>query len=136
MAQKGDSFEIVLQEAHADWGEHRYTNSRARRDGEGYIRIPREYAVKYCLYNENGTGRKDVLGKNIFNCVSVDGIFRGMLKSQGNSGNGDIYAKQFAGNNDLRAVGTWYREMKAEIGDVVKVVFVSPTDIEIELIRK
>lgn len=136
MAQKGDFFEIVLQEAHADWGEHRHTSSRAKRDGEGYIPIPKEYAVKYCLYNENGTGKRDILGKNVFNCVSVDGRFCGMLKSQGNSESGDIYAKQFAGNNDLRAVGTWYKKMNANIGDVVRVVFVSPTDIEIELIRK
>lgn len=135
MAKKGDCFEITLNESHYDWGEHRYTGSRTKRPGEGYIPIPAACAREYKLYNGNKTASKDVLGENIFNCRSTDGKFCGVIKSQGCGEEGDIYAKQFAGNNDLRAIGTWYKEAGASIGDRVKVEFVSPTDIEITLIR-
>lgn len=135
MAKKGDSFEITLKKSHYDWGEYRHTDSRTKRSGEGYIPIPIACARSYKLYNGNKTAKKDVLGENIFNCRSTDGKFCGVIKSQGCREKGDIYAKQFAGNKNLKAIGSWYKEVGASIGDRVRVEFVSPTDIEITLIR-
>lgn len=135
MAKKGDFYEVPVKPSHEDWGRVRHTDSRPEREGEGYIAIPAKYARDFELLNGNGTGNKDILGKNIFNCRSTDGKFTGVLKSQGNQAD-NRYAKQFAGNNDLKALGTWYKEIGASEGDMVRVEFTSPTDIEITLIRK
>lgn len=134
MAKAGDFYIVTLEKAHLEWGTHRYTGSRPRIYGEGYLHIPRHIATSFSLYNSNYTEGSNVLGVNVFNCVSADGLFKGVLKAQGNSGKGDIYAKQFSGNNNLQALGNWYSAVGAKIGDCVKVSWTSPTDIIIELI--
>lgn len=133
MAKTGDSYIVTLEKAHLEWGTHRYTGSRQQIYGEGYLQIPRQIAVKFSLYNSNYTGGDDVLGLNIFNCTSADGLFNGQLKAQGNAKRGDVYAKQFSGNNDLQALGSWYNAIGAQIGNKVKVRWISSTDIIIEL---
>ena len=40
MAQAGQNYTITLQQAHLEWGTHRYTDSRGVVYGEGYIPIP------------------------------------------------------------------------------------------------
>ena len=134
MANAGDYYIVTLEKAHLEWGTHRYTGSRPQIYGEGYLHSPRQVAHAFSLYNSNYTGGVDVLGVNVFNCTSVDGLFNGQLKAQGNSGRGDIYAKQFSGNGDLQALGSWYSAIGAQIGDRVEVLWTSPTDIRIELI--
>ena len=134
MAKAGDSYIVTLEQAHLEWGTHRYTGTRPQIYGEGYLHIPRQIARALSLYNSNYTGGADVLGKNIFNCTSVDGLFTGQLKAQGNSESGDVYAKQFSGNNNLQALGRWYSAVEACIGDRVKVEWTSPTDIRIQLL--
>lgn len=131
MANSGDSYIVEVKQAHLEWGEHRYTNSRGIVYGEGYIAIPAEYAYKYDLLNNNGTGKKDILGKNLFRCESADGLFRGVLRAQGDQANAE-YAKQLAGDKYLKAVGSWYSQIDAKVGDLVKVTWLSPTDIVIE----
>lgn len=134
MANAGDSYTVTLTRAPLEWGTHRYTGSRNRIYGEGYIPIPSNVARMYELYNGNGTGNLDVLGENIFRCVSADGVYRGVLRAQGCKRAGDIYAKQFSADGDLKAVGSWYASMGADIGDEVRVTWISPTDIEIEIL--
>lgn len=134
MAVTGDSYIVELKRAHLEWGTHRYTGTRNEIYGEGYLHLPRQYAERFEIYNSNYTGGDDILGINIFNCRSVDGLFEGVIKAQGCSGSGDIYAKQFSVNGDLRALGDWYGAVGAEIGDRVRVTWTSPTDIEIELL--
>ena len=102
MAKIGDSYIVTLEKAHLEWGTHRYTGSRSQIYGEGYLRIPRQVACEFSLYNSNFTGGADVLGVNIFNCTSADGLFKDQLKAQGNSRRGDVYAKQFSGNNSTK----------------------------------
>lgn len=135
MAERGDSYTVSLKPSHLAWGTYRYTDTRDTIPGEGYIPIPSDVARNLNLKNQNGTGGIDILGVNIFNCVSVDGRFRGQLKAQGNHYAGDIYAKQFSGNDDLKALGDWYRILGANVGDEVSVTWISDTDIEIELIK-
>ncbi|MBQ9111680.1 MAG: hypothetical protein IJY06_10015 [Oscillospiraceae bacterium] len=133
MANTGDTFTIVLKRPHLEWGSYRYTNSRGVVYGEGYIPIPASDAYHIGLLNSNGTGGRDVLGQNIFNCRSADGFFFGELKAQGNQADA-AFAKQFAGNDDLKAIGDWYYAIGANVGDRIRVRWVSPTDIIIEKI--
>lgn len=135
MAKRGDSYIVSLKPSHLAWGTHRYTDTRDTIPGEGYIPIPSEVARDLNLQNQNGTGGLDILGVNIFNCVSVDEHFRGQLKAQGNHYAGDIFAKQFSGNDDLKALGDWFNILDAKVDDEVKVSWVSDIDIEIELIK-
>ena len=134
MTQRIGSFTVTVQKAHLEWGVHRYTNSRGVVYGEGYILIPASCARKYNLLNLNGTNGEDIFGDNIFYCHSADGTFSGMLRSQGCHEAGDKYAKQFAGDKNLKAVGDWYYSQGVQIGDRVKVTWVSDTEVCIEVL--
>lgn len=134
MAKAGDQFIVELRETHLGWGTHRYTYSRDIIKGEGYIPIPSDYANLFQLYNSNKTTGLDVLGVNIFNFTTSDGFLSGILKSQGCSDRGSVYAKQFSVNDDLKALGTWYTYVNMQVGDKVEVRFTSPTDIVIRKI--
>lgn len=134
MASTGDSYTVELRETHLDWGNYRNTMTRNRIDGEGYIPIPLHEAMRINIYNSNFAGNR--LGYNLFRCRSADGFFDDIvLKAAGNKERGDIYAKQFQGNGDLKALGKWYSYCSAKPGDVVKVTWESPADIVIELIK-
>ena len=132
MPRAGDYFIVELKRSHIDWGNHRYTDTRDPIDGEGYIPIPVNYARRFGIYNSNHSNTG--LGYNLFNCISSDGYFEGVLKAAGSKEAGDIYAKQFEGSGDLKALGRWFSEYGARVGDQVKVQWVSPTDIIIELL--
>ena len=81
----------------------------------------------------SGTNGQDILGQNIFRCTSADGHYSGYLKSQGNQDD-DRFAKQFAGNDNLKAIGDWYYAVGANIGDQIRVTWITPNDIVIEKI--
>ena len=129
MANRGDSYIVSLRNTHLDWGEYRYTGSRKPIPGEAYIPIPNEFAKRFNLLNTNGTDGKDVLGKNIFRYKTADGRQSGVLRAQGNSERGDIYAKQFSADKDLKKLGTWLRDIGASVGTEIKVEWISPYDI-------
>ncbi len=131
MAQAGDFYTVTLKKAHLEWGTHRYTNSRGKVYGEGYIKIPSDAAYSFGLLNSNGTSYKDILGQNLFYCKSKDGLYEGILRAQGDQ-NDTRYAKQFSADNDLKAIGSWYSAINANVGDVVQVTWISPTEIIIE----
>lgn len=132
MPKAGDYFVVELKPSHIDWGNYRHTDTRGAIDEEGYIPIPINYARSLGIYNSNYsyTG----LGYNLFNCKSADGYFAGVLKAAGSKEAGNIYAKQFEGDGDLKALGRWFKKCSAKVGDKVKVQWVSPTDIIIELL--
>jgi len=132
MANTGDSFEIVLSQSHIAWGTYRFTNSREPISGEGYIPIPLNEARRLGLFNGNGTNHVDIWGGNLFECESVDGYFHGILRAQGARSSGDIYAKQFAGSGDLKALGRWYTQIDAKPGDRIRVYWISKVKIQIE----
>ncbi|NFG28491.1 hypothetical protein FC777_15545 [Clostridium botulinum] len=127
MAVAGNSYTLTLNQAHLQWGTHRYTGSRGLIYGEGYLPIPAHVARSFNLYNSNfqSTG----LGFNEFNCISADGSFSGVLKSAGCSTKGDIHAKNFQGSGNLKALGNWFANINAQVGDHVEVTWTSPTDI-------
>jgi len=132
MAKAGDSYKVKLKMAHLGWGTYRTTNTRDPREGEAYIQIPIEVARRFNLLNSNGTGGRDVWGENLFRCTSSDGFFSGVLRAQGGSFAEATYAKQFSGDKNLRAVGDWYDAIGAQVGDIIKVTWVSNVDVVIE----
>lgn len=134
MAQKGNRYVITLNASQLGWGVERYTNSRQRRKGEAYLAIPINCAREFGLYNSNQTNGLDVPGVNIFNCISADGFLSCQLKSQGCRKEGDVYAKQFSGNNNLQTLGNWYEHINAQVGDEIEVYFHSAYDIELTLL--
>lgn len=134
MAKRGDSYVVTLKRAHLEWGTHRYTHTRDRIYGEGYLPIPASRARAFEIYNSNSIGGRDELGVNIFNCQSADGFLNCILKAQGCSTAGSIYAKQFSVADDLRALGDWYEYIGAVVGDRVRVTWISDTDIVLEKI--
>lgn len=137
IAKAGDLYDIELKPSHIEWGEYRHTNTRDIRDNEGYIPIPKNKAIEYGILNSNGTKNKaDVMGINLFKCVSADGYYKGILKAQGSSTAGDIYAKQFSGSGDLQAIGNWYKAVNAKVGDIVRVEWISPTEVVIEILHQ
>lgn len=134
MAKAGDSFTIVLKQTHLEWGSYRYTHSRDVIYGEGYIPIPSKFAYEYKIYNSNF--EKTGLGYNIFNCKSEDGYFKGQIKAGGCSKKGEIYAKQFHGLKNLKALGDWFGYCDAKVGDIIEVKWISNTDVIIKHFKK
>lgn len=130
MPQQGDSFiSNPLSQTHLGWGTLRYTDSRTPIDGECYIPIPAKDARRIGIYNSNNNGNG--LGLNEFNCASSDGFFTGKLKSAGCARRDDIYAKNFHGSGDLKALTPWFRHCNVQVGDCIQVLWTSSTDIVI-----
>ncbi len=136
MATRGDSFTVTLGKTHIDWGRHRYTDSRDPIPNEGYIPIPAHIARRFNIMNSNATSRQDVLGSNIFHCQSTDGFLKGLLKAQGGSVKGAIYAKNFSIQGNLKIIGRWLAHMNAQVGDSVQFSWISSTEVIIELLKK
>lgn len=133
MARAGDFYVITLKKPHLEWGSYRHTDSRGTVYGEGYIPIPAPEAYSFNLLNQNGTHYTDVFGQNLFNCRSADGHFSGVLRAQGNQSD-ERYAKQLAGNKDLKALGDWFYAIGASEGDQVRVTWINSTDVIIEMV--
>ena len=134
MPRAGDSYIITLRENHLAWGTYRYTATRTPRRGEAYLPIPIVYARRFNVYNSNYTAGRDILGENIFHCTSYDGFLDADMKAQGAIREGEIHAKQFSVNDDLTAIGAWYRHVGAQPGDQVEVRWTSPVNMTIRLI--
>lgn len=135
MANTGYSYVIRLSKSHLEWGTHRYTGSRDAIYGEGYIPIPAKVARDQDIFNSNGTGDQDILGQNIFKCSSADGYLNGVvMRAQGCTQAGSIYAKQFSANGNLKVLGQWYQHMNCQVGDSVRVTWTAPNQILIEKI--
>ncbi len=119
MPKKGDEYTVALGKTHLGWGTHRYTTTRDVIYEEGYLKIPKPVAEKFDIYMSNK------VGVNIIYNFSTNE----KLKASGCSTKGDIYAKNFAGNGDLKLLGKWFTHIKAKVGDEIKISFTSPTDI-------
>ena len=133
MPQQGDAYTISLINSHLNWGTYRNTHTRNRIYGESYIPIPRKIATSFGIYNSNYNPDLE-LGVTLFRCVSSDGKFNGFLKASGSLAAGDVYAKQFQGLGDLKALGSWFSAVNAQVGDKIKIEWTSSTDIVISLL--
>ena len=123
MPNTGDMYHVEIKPSHIDWGRYRYTTTRDRIAGEAYVKIPKEYAVDY-----------DIHVGDLYTAIFSDGFPSFIVRAAGNSVAGDIYAKQFQGDGDLKAFGRWYASVGAQVGDTVRVEFVSPRIVKFELI--
>lgn len=124
----GDNFITTLKKAHLEWGTYRHTSSRGLIYGEGYLQIPAKIARQLQIYNSNQVG---VITE--YNCNSIDGFLQNViLKASGCSRVGNVFAKQFHGSGDLKVLGDWFHHINASIGDRIKILWVTPTDITIE----
>lgn len=70
-----------------------------------------------------------------FTATFADGFPSFAARAAGNSTAGDILAKQFQGDGDLKAFGRWYANSGAEIGDTVRVTFTAPDVVLFELLK-
>lgn len=127
MPKAGDTFTVILKPSHLGWGTYRYTDSRDPIYGEGYIKIPRNYAISFGIYNSNNPSANPR-----YKCKAINGTFSGVLLAQGCGQKGDIYAKQFAEEGNLKGLGYWYRSVNAQVGGQVKVTFTSADSLTIE----
>lgn len=127
MACSGDKYIVKLSETHLMWGTYRYTSSRDRIYGEGYIKIPLGEAKRIGMYNSNNS--KTGLGYNEFRFKTSDGFLEGILKSSGCSQAGNCYAKNLHVSGNLKGLGKWFAHVNAIPGDLVEVKFLSPIDI-------
>lgn len=124
MPNTGDTFITTLKQAHLEWGVHRHTNSRGIVFGEGYLQIPASIARNLNITNSNSPNN------NVYLCSSNDGFLNNVnLKATGCSHAGSIYAKQFHGSGNLQLLGSWFHHINAQIGDQVRIDFISPSEI-------
>lgn len=133
MPSTGDTYVVRLKPSHLGWGDYRYTNSREIIYGEGYIPIPKAYAYAFSIYNSNHYPQG--LGTNLFSASSNDGFLQEVaLLAQGCSTAGDEYAKQFSVQGNLQIIGRWYASQRATTANSIRVTWISPTEIELEII--
>lgn len=130
MPQIHDYYIVRLRASHLRWGTYRHTRTRPLIYGEGYIPIPRRIATVFNIYNSNVSCNYSPL----YDCVSLDGFYKGQLLAQGSCKKGDIYAKQFAEHNNLKGLGQWYMQVGARYGDYVLVYFTSHNSLSIALL--
>lgn len=133
MAIAGNTYTVQLGPSHLGWGNHRHTNTRNIIYGEGYIPLPIPTARSFNIYNSNNTNTG--WGYNLFHASSIDGFLNNVpLLAQGSETAGDIYAKQFSVQGDLRMIGTWYARLNATPNNSIQVIWTSPTDILLQII--
>lgn len=126
MPHTGNYYIATLKKTHVRWGTHRTTLSRPKIKDEGYIPIPSKYAKAFNITNVNNLK----IRSNIYKFSTSDGFFKDeKLKASGSSVAGNIYAKNLHGNNNLKLLGIWFKNIQATIGDQIKVEFVSPEEI-------
>lgn len=134
MAQKGDTYTVQLKLPHLNWGDYRNETNREIVHDEGYIPIPKEHAKEFGIFNSNNINSG--LGYNLFYASSLDGFLDNvLLLAQGSQRSGDIYAKQFSVQGDLKMIGKWYQNQNATLDDSVRVSWISPTEIILEIVR-
>lgn len=125
MPAAGNYFIVSLKKTHTGWGTYRKTNSRPKIRNEGYIPIPSKYAKSFNITNLHNKRQS-----NVYKFSTSDGFIKDKeLKASGNRKKGDVYAKNLHGNGNLKLLGTWFKHIAVEIGDNVKVEFISPDEI-------
>lgn len=129
MPKAGDSFVVEVLDIHVGWGTYpkRRSPTRSSTPGEGYIKIPKPEAIKFNIFNSNMMGANTLYSVTTKNGCPIEE----MLLAQGCSQQGDIYAKQFSAQGNLKAIGGWYASVHAQPGGHVEVCFTSPTSLTI-----
>jgi hypothetical protein len=127
MPSVGDIYNVTLKHAHLRWGTLGASRQKKQRNPlEAYVQIPVSDAE--CC---------SILPGTIFKGKSTDGFFQADVRASGSATKRNLrtgvitkYAKQFQGSGDLQLFGRWYHHINAQPGDVIKVEFTSPYDVE------
>ena len=122
MAKSGDYYIVEVLEPHANWGTYRNPTNRKPIDGETYVKIPAKYARQFKIERET---KYIAYFENNFPAMEIKASGNGPFE------NGIQYAKQFEGigKGACKAFTPWYRECDIQVGDNIKVEFLSPTEI-------
>ena len=127
MAAAGDYYMVQIKPSHIDWGKYRNPTNREPIAGESYVKIPSLYARKY------GLKRGDIFIAHFSN-----GHPDMQIKASGNGPyeNGIQYAKQFEGIGigACKAFTSWYQECGAQVGDQVRVEFLSVNEVKFTIL--
>lgn len=122
MPTKGDYYIVEVKPSHIDWGEYRNPTNRPIIEGESYVKIPSKYARKY-----------GIVRGNIYTAHFANGCPGMTIKASGNGPyeNGIQYAKQFegVGYGACKAFTPWYRASNINVGDRIRVEFISEKEI-------
>lgn len=87
-------------------------------------KIPAPIARRLNITNSNSTNN------NVYLCSSADGFLNNVnLKATRCSHAGSVYTKQFHGSGNLQLLGRWFSGVNTQIGDQVRIDFISPTEI-------
>lgn len=123
MTIRNNYYTIQVKKPHVDWGTYRNPTNREPIEGESYVKIPSSEARKFDIRR----------GKN-YMAHFKNGMSSMPIKASGNGPfeNGVQYAKQFEGVGEgaCKAFTPWYRLSGIEVGDWIKVEFLSSKDIE------
>lgn len=128
MPSNGDYFTILLSEANANWGTHRSKDTRKPQQNEIYLPVPITDAKRLSLYNSNYINGKDEFGINLYYYtayINSKEHSKGILKFQGCSSKGDIYAKNLSGYRNLKMLSRWIQDGNIKVGDTIKILFTS-----------
>jgi hypothetical protein len=126
MPKAGDSYIVIIQPSHIDWGdEPRNPTNRLIIEGESYVAIPVKYARMY-----------DIFRGSTYNASFTNGSPSIRIKSAGNGTSDGEYGKQFEGigTGACKAFTPWYASCGAQVGDKVLVEFTSPNDVQFTII--
>jgi len=128
MPKKNDTYTVKLKESHLkNWGTHRNKNTREKIDNESYIPIPKDQAKEYNILNSNQSKENTIYTAKFKNTnIEVKVLASGSNKA------GDIYAKQFHGKGNLKALTPGYEAIGAKVGDEITITFIDETTFEVE----
>lgn len=129
MPKKGDKF---TSHSYQRWGEpepvgKRSSESRNTVLKESYLHIPQSAAKKYGIFNSNKAG-----AQTNYDAYDKDGNKIATLKAQGDTKSGEVYAKQFSGSGNLKAMFPWLSKNKITDDDELEIEFLSEHSIKVE----
>jgi len=126
MPKTGDRFDSYTYQ---NWGEYspkRDSESRTEMLSEAYLAIPQKYAKKYDIYMSNKKG-----ANTDYDAYDQNGNYICVLKAQGNVGKGHVYAKQFSGSGNLKALEKWIKMYNISDSDTIEIKFLSSSELKL-----
>lgn len=126
MPKAGDRFRTNTYQKWGEYSPKRFSYSRSTELNEAYIVIPKFYAELFSIYMSNKIG-----ANTDYDAYDDEGQFIYVLKAQGCSTKGDVYAKQFSGSGNLTALQNWIANKGITDADTIEVEFLSSNSLKI-----
>lgn len=126
MPKAGDKFRTNTYQKWGEYSPKRFSPSRSYEPDESYIVIPKFFAEIFSIYMSN---KRDA--NTCYEAYDDKGEFICVLKAQGCSTKGDIFAKQFAGKGNLKALNPWILKNGVTDADTIEVEFLSSAALKL-----